>query len=164
MRYLKKFNESENFEEIYDDEKKFIENSMTYIADEYDLTYRNVDLDWTDTEDPDNYYHILNDVGRTQLAKEVTEYDHVLTVYVILEAEKFIDASLRPPQKISEYPEYLNEKYPNIITKLEKMKNDSIQFMQNNGNKVDTQFKIFKYYGESREYLKIRLTFLLKRI
>lgn len=162
MRYLKKFNESENFEEIYDDEKKFIENSMTYIADEYDLTYRNVDLDWTDTEDPDNHYHILNDVERTQLAKEVTEYDHVLTVYVILETEKY--GSLRPLQKISEYPGYLNEKYPNIITKLEKMKNDSIQFMQNNGNKVDTQFKIYKYYGESREYLKIRLTFLLKRI
>jgi predicted AlkP superfamily pyrophosphatase or phosphodiesterase len=161
MRYLKKFNESENFEEIYDEEKKFIENSMTYIADEYDLTYRNVDLDWTDTEDPDNCYHILNDVGRTRLDTEVSEYD--LTVYVILEAEKFLDASLSPIQKISEYPGYLNEKYPNIITKLEKMKNDSIQFMQNNGNKVDTQFKIFKYYGESREYLKIRLTFLLKR-
>ena len=162
MRYLKKFNESENFEEIYDEEVKFIENSMTYIADEYDLTYRNVDLDWTDTEDPENYYHILNDVGRTHLVKEVSEYDHVLSVYVMLEAEKFRDTSR--PQKISEYPGYLNEKYPNIITKLEKMKNDSIQFMQNNGNKVDTQFGIYKYYGVSREYLKIRLTFLLKRI
>ena len=150
MRYLKKFNESQNFEEIYDDEKKFIENSMTYIADEYDLTYRNVDVDWAGVpEDPDNYYHILND-------------GHVLTVYVMLESEKF--SALRSPQKISEYPGYLNEKYPNIITKLEKMKNDSIQFMQNNGNKVDTKFKIYKYYGETREYLKIRLTFLLKRI
>jgi hypothetical protein len=164
MRYLKKFNESK---EIYDEEIRFIENSMTYIADEYDLTYRDVDLDWLNgVEDTENYYHIIEDKYRLKYLGGLQHgnvNDYIITTYIMLEGEKF-ESTSNFPQKISEYPGYLNEKYPNIITKLEKFKNDSIQFMQNNGNKVDTQFKIYKYYGESREYLKIRLTFLLKRI
>ena len=44
MKYLKKFNESKdlNFEEIYDQEIRFIENSMINISDDFDISYNRI--------------------------------------------------------------------------------------------------------------------------
>ena len=44
MKWLKKFNESKdlNFEEIYDQEIRFIENSMINISDDFDISYMEI--------------------------------------------------------------------------------------------------------------------------
>jgi hypothetical protein len=57
----------------------------------------------------------------------------------------------------------LNNKYPNIITKIEKLKDDATKFIESNGNIVETQLEVYKYYGSVDEHLKVRLTFALKR-
>jgi hypothetical protein len=161
MKWLKRFNESKdlNFEEIYDQEIRFIENSMTYIADEYDLSYRDEDVNWSDQQDPENYYHILNDEYRKRTDRNLYGYEHIITIYIMLHVGKFNRLALRK----SDWKMILNNKYPNIITKIEKLKDDATKFIESNGNIVETQLEVYKYYGSVDEHLKVRLTFALKR-
>jgi len=144
MKYLKKFNESKNFEEIYDDEIKFIENSLIDLDDEFDIVYKDIaPKAWEKTENcfyshkwmGFNNFFYYNITLRINCNFGYTNYN-----LLKMNAEK---------------------KYPGILEKIEEIGEKCLNFIRNNDNEVRLN-KDFTSYNKNT--ILIVLSFRMKRI
>lgn len=144
MKYLKKFNESENFEEIYDEEIKFIENSLIDLDDEFDIVYKEIaPKSWDETDDC-FYSHKWMDFHNV-FCYDITlriNYDFEYTNYKVLK-------------------ENIEEKYPGILEKIEEIGEKCLDFIRKNDNKVNLRTDFTSY---NKGTILIKLSFRIERI
>lgn len=143
MKYLKKFNESQNFEEIYDEEIKFIENSLIDLDDEFDIVYKEIAPNaWEKTENCFYSYKWMDfhDVFYCDISIRIN-YNFEYTNYSAL--KKIIES-----------------KYPGILKKVEEIEKECTDFISKNDNEVKFR-KDFTSYNE--DIILIKLSFRIKR-
>ena len=153
MKYLKKFNESKNFEEIYDEEIKFIENSLIDLDDEFDILH---------TETLPKFWENFQDCIYT---KKFMDINDVFCYHIVLRINCDFDdmiysmgevpTHLHPVAKI-----HLEKKYPGILKKVEEIEEKCLNFIRKNDNEVECREDLSTY----RDNLQLVLLFRMKRI
>lgn len=143
MKYLKKFNESENFEEIYDDEIKFIENSLIDLDDEFDIVYKDIaPKSWEKTENCFYSYKWMGHNGVFYYNIRI-RISHNLKYLSYLSLETIVENN-----------------YPVILKKVEDIEEKCLNFIGKNDNEVECNKNFYSHFNEA---IIIELEFVIKR-
>jgi hypothetical protein len=146
MKWLKRFNESKdlNFEEIYDQEIRFIENSMINVSDDFDISYMEIPPStWSEEEDC-YYFHKY--------------IDHHKWVSLLVTIRLNVEFSYK--ENYLELKDKINSKHPGLLEEIYVIKEDCLKFFTKNGTRSKVDINLLSY---SKDCVLINISFKIKQ-